>query len=258
MKTSQGITTSREGVVTFLDILGWKGIYQRNDDPLSTLQVFIKRLGERLSYWQEASSLRNPTTVRTISDTIALFAHASPHEAQPIMDLHGKVCADMIPLSIQWGIPVRGALCFGEFDERDNMFVGKAVDEAASWYEAADWIGVHMTPSAALLYPTTLSAETSNDVWRLYAPPFSKGGAWETRCVNWPGLADQEESYIGYSYADMKTDFRQMGPIGPEIVGKYTNTLRFWDKMMDSQNGLSNANRKIHAALNRKRSTGRP
>lgn len=52
--------------------------------------------------------------------------------------------------SLLQGIPVRGATCYGPLSTNGNIMVGPAIDEVASWYESADWIGVFQTPSAFL------------------------------------------------------------------------------------------------------------
>ncbi|MCX6645853.1 MAG: hypothetical protein NTY09_05810 [bacterium] len=104
----------------------------------------------------------------------------------------------------------------------DNQnFIGEAVDEAAEWFEAADWIGVHMTPTAAF----TLS---DPGYWVEYAPPFKKGPIWNTPCVDWAyGLYPDEP--IPERRRKLQDAFKNLGPIGPDIVGKFTNTLKFFD-----------------------------
>lgn len=157
--------------------------------------------------------------MKSISDTIALFTFCSQEEISATIEIHGELCQWVIPESIQAEIPVRGATSFGEFDLRDSIFVGKAIDEAAAWHEQADWIGVHLTPSAEYVFtPTKL-----NSAWKQFNPPNKTRLNWSPHCVNWVADWSPEQHEI----ADIKTKFRRLGPIAPEIAAKFANTLAF-------------------------------
>lgn len=39
--------TSRKGEATFLDVLGWKGIWERNQFAISKLQNFVYKMQEK-------------------------------------------------------------------------------------------------------------------------------------------------------------------------------------------------------------------
>ena len=146
-----------EGTVTFLDVLGWKGIWQKQHDALNILFEFIEGIKERAervnyNYGEKEESMRGvETTVISVSDTIALFTpsheYADPRHA---LQIHGEICSFIIPESIKRGIPVRGATSFGRYSIKEAIMIGPAVDEAASWHEAHDFIGVILTPSANL------------------------------------------------------------------------------------------------------------
>ena len=210
----------KTGVVTFLDVLGWKGVYNRKENPISSLTVLIEgaiKLAER----KQRGRTMNAIKVRSISDTIGIFTHASGtnSEISDIIDIHGEICQWLIPQSIESEIPVRGAISFGEFQIFDQIFVGKAIDEAASWHEQSDWIGVHLTPSAEFIYVPRPNSKT----WLKYAPPHKTKIAWQPHCVNWASAWEEprrEEDAI-------KDKFRRLGPIVPEIAGKFVNTLAF-------------------------------
>jgi len=204
------------GAVTFLDILGWKGIWRRDDDPISKLNRLIERIRRELDEGARGTDLDvDPQSeVISISDTIGLFTRASEQQASSALELHGRVCSNVIPVSIEEGIPVRGATSFGEYRLFDTRFVGQAIDEAAAWYEQADWIGVHMTPSAD--FCKSDAKRDALTAWTRYQPPRI---TWRTLCVHWDA-----------SLPLLRQVFRQSGPIGPEIVGKFTNTIAFIEK----------------------------
>lgn len=210
----------KTGVVTFLDVLGWKGVYDRKQDAISSLTVLIEGV-RKLAERKQRGRTMNPIEVRSISDTIGIFTHASGtnSEISDIIDIHGEICQWLIPESIASEIPVRGAISFGEFQIFDQIFVGKAIDEAASWHEQSDWIGVHLTPSAEFVYVPSPGSKT----WLKYSPPHKTKINWEPNCVNWVSGWDdpqREEEAI-------KDKFRRLGPIVPEIAGKFVNTLAF-------------------------------
>jgi hypothetical protein len=135
-----------------MDVLGWKGIYNRETDPISKLANLVKDLsGAAVPY---RGSTWAPE-IRSISDTIVIVSTGvAPNDASQAIAAHGDISARAIAISITSRIPLRGATAFGEFEVRENIYVGKAIDEAASWYETGDWIGVHLTPSVYGGQPT--------------------------------------------------------------------------------------------------------
>lgn len=202
------------GVVTFLDILGWKGIWQRHKTPLQDLQALLTEI-------QDQARGIGETEIKSISDTIAIFTRTiGDEEVQSAIELHGKICTKIIPRSIQLKIPVRGATSYGNYAVNENTFVGEAVDEAAAWHESTDWIGVHLTPSA--LFTFDLGRSSS---WTKYAPPFKQRIRWETGCASWA----RTWSDSGGTRRDLTERFRRLGPITPDIAAKFTNSLAFVD-----------------------------
>jgi len=236
------------GVVTFLDILGWKGIWERKQNPLEPLDKIVEILREELS--KEFNH-----DVISISDTIALFTksiHPSVDESKlsafmrglnsrqnvnRMVIHHGFLISNCLSRSIEYEIPIRGATCIGEFKYDEGRFLGPAVDEAAEWYETADWIGVHLTPSAFFY----VGEELEN--WVNYSPPFKKGPSWETLCANWTNNWGLDLLSIGIEGKVLVDDrkfsleqkFFEFGPIGPDIAGKFTNTLKFFDEFANDE-----------------------
>lgn len=207
------------GAVTFLDVLGWKGIWEKRDNAADRLRELVHELGEMVQTYR-GTDIR--TTVLSISDTIAMFTEAPPEQA---LAIHGELCSNAVCSSIQKQIPVRGATTYGRYMVLENIMVGPAVDEAASWHEMADWIGVIMTPSAVLaangkVVPGWFASGS-------FSPPMKGGERCITTCLDW-GSHWME----GGAYKERETAllaiFRDMGPFLPGIAGKYINTLRFF------------------------------
>jgi hypothetical protein len=202
------------GVVTFLDILGWKGIWQRHKTPLQDLQALLMEIES------QARGLGD-TKIKSISDTIAIFTETvADEEVQSAIELHGKICTKIIPQSIQLRIPVRGATSYGDYAVNESTFVGQAIDEAAAWHESTDWIGVHLTPSALFAFDLERSSS-----WTKYEPPFKQRMRWETGCASWARTWNDS----GWTRRQLTELFRRLGPITPDIAAKFTNSLAFVD-----------------------------
>lgn len=56
-----------------------------------------------------------------------------------------------MPYALEQELPLRGAISYGQYSIKDNIMLGYVVDEAASWHESTDWIGVILTPSAQMI-----------------------------------------------------------------------------------------------------------
>lgn len=209
------------GVVTFLDVLGWKGIYDRKQDAISSLTNLVDGLRSQAD--RQRGRVVGDVSIKSISDTIVFFTPCSEMEINTAIEIHGSLCQWAIPESIAAEIPVRGAISYGEYETKDNIFVGKAVDEAAAWHEQSDWIGVHLTPSAQFSFVP----DGESDLWKEYSPPNKSRLTWTPFCVNWTALWRNRQEEIDR----IKAKFCRLGPIVPEISGKFVNTLKFIEAM---------------------------
>jgi hypothetical protein len=216
------------GVVTFLDILGWKGIYSRHGNPLPTLRELLNGIGK--AQQKTRGLITGKTEVKSISDTIAILSTCTPEEVSQAIEAHGILCSWAIPTSITLQIPLRGATSAGKFENQENAFIGEAIDEAASWYEHSDWIGVHLTPSAQFLFKPR-----SDTHWIAYAAPLKANYKSVPYCVNWIDKAS-----IPISEELLRSSFRQMGPLVPEISGKFVNTLNFFEAVRGYKTSKAN------------------
>ncbi len=228
--TFKKASAQQAGIVTFLDVLGWKGVYDRQSDAITRL----KRLVDGVTTLAERMRGRShgEIKVQSISDTIAIFTACSETEISKAIESHGELCQQLIPESIRAGLPMRGATAYGNFEISDNIFVGRAVDEAASWHEQGNWIGVNLTPSAEFVFPKK-EAETA---WATYSVPFKNSLRWDPPCVNW--LKDWTD--FEKEKDTVRKMFLSMGPIVPEVAPKFINTLAFIDKMWDKRASAAN------------------
>ncbi len=105
----------QEGAITLLDILGWKGIWKREQDPLGLLQgvidFFESHLDSLLSEQNKIYPYGNiEWRLISISDWIAFVTFGSFGQ---MIDLHGAFCSTIIRNLLYRNLPVRGATTYG-------------------------------------------------------------------------------------------------------------------------------------------------
>lgn len=214
--------SSQIGVVTFLDVLGWKGIWRRKDNAINELEQLVSNIEKDSATFERGISTKSTKTM-IVSDTIVIFTPADKSNISKIIELHGRICQKAIPNSIKKGIPIRGAISFGDvvLSDKNNIFAGTAIDEAASWHEMSEWIGVFLTPSALFRY-----SFSDNNYLVKFKPPLKNNIDLDTFSVVW---LDKEEMEMKIN--DVKNDLTKLAPIVPEIVIKFTNTIQFLEEL---------------------------
>ncbi len=230
---------AKEGSITILDVLGWKGIWNRDARAIIKLQELVKILlhfsqGEaiettkRLCDQQQVNSVRGlETKILIISDTIVITTYG---ESIPSLILHGEIGKFAICESLSKGIPLRGATCYGKFQvaAEASVFVGPAVDEAAEWHEHLDWSGMIQTPSAMLVNNSMLHGNDSP--WEMYEKAPTKATKLNrTMAVSWPHLWMKRFGSRDEAIQQLKKTLLNWGPIGPSIAPKALNTLDFFE-----------------------------
>ncbi|MDP1624490.1 MAG: hypothetical protein Q8L64_01850 [bacterium] len=223
------IDKMEEGAITLLDILGWKGIWQREENPLEKLTRIINVSQHSLNIFKEKDEIgifqkeknifKNlKTEILSISDTIALITYG---DCNLSLEFHSGLSIQIIVQSLHENLGIRGATCYGKISKKNNIIVGPAVDEVASWYESANWIGVFHTPSALYRFKPELMKYKLN--LKKYSVSTKNIGKFSTNCVNWVHAFRNRNS--------IQESFLKMGPITPEIEPKLSNTLDFFDEM---------------------------
>lgn len=208
------------GAVSFLDVLGWKGIWLRHE-PKEVVRLLedLVRLAMSTAEAQRGKSDAASTRVLSISDTIVLLTEGLAEDVVPI---HGLICKTLLPESVRRGIPLRGATSYGEFSASEGtILIGPAVDEAASWHEGLDWIGVILTPAAEYKHDPA-------DPWIKYNKAPVKGlGSRALWCVDWStAWADESE---------IKKLFAEAGPMDTTVAAKYMNSFDFLRERLASR-----------------------
>ena len=207
------------GVIGLLDVLGWRGVWARRPDPLGDMESLLAAIrsaaDDAAAGVAFSDGLPAKLSTLSISDTIVLHLPCPDESAATALGIVGSVCQRAVWASLYMGIPLRGAVTYGDYrvNESQHTFIGPAVDEAAAWYEQGDWIGVLMAPSALFGFTRNILPP-----WVAYQPPLKEGRRWDTYCVDWS--SQQPE-------VDVSVYFRLLAPLVPSVLAKFTNTLAF-------------------------------
>lgn len=138
--------------------------------------------------------------------------------------------------SIVGGTPFRGAFAIGPYFVGDHQTVlGPAVSDAASWYEAADWIGIHATPHASLLIQSLLEQTPGMNLDHVIVDceiPLKKDSPRpRLKAVNWPKaffVAGLRPPGIGTTRGLVLSALSQCR-VPKDTESKYFNAVRFFD-----------------------------
>ena len=149
-----------EAYLTFADILGWKGIWQREnhvngkkDNILKLIHIKNKLIDIQKQYIEKKDI---SIDINLISDTFVIGCNN--------LEIHNKLCAELITACLNKKLLIRGATAYGEYYNREMVYIGQAVDEAASWHEKGEEIGIFYTPSARLKLENKIKEELENKV----------------------------------------------------------------------------------------------
>jgi len=145
------------GFFGMFDILGYRSLIENNDlDRLiEVFNQFIKdldQMGVTLG-GQDKSQITAlvPTKTLVFSDTIIFYqarAESTPDFAPSFLT---QVCV-LLRLAFERGVPLRGAISFGEFFVHEKAFLGRPIIEAFKAEKIQQWSGVMLTESAERMY----------------------------------------------------------------------------------------------------------
>ena len=205
-----------KGYLTFADILGWKGIWKKQNseeekvDTLNTL-LFIKSKLE-----EEFKDEKENYKINLISDTYVVFAKN--------FQINNKLSKRLIELCLKNDLLIRGVTSYGKFYNNDMVYIGQTVDEAASWHEMGEEIGIFYTSSAKL------SIDEENPIEYELKNSYLRKGTIKTK------LGEIKTYYINWYSKETKKDFYRIMKdevISPDISSKYLNTEKSMEKHLN-------------------------
>jgi hypothetical protein len=171
------------GIVVFLDALGVKGIW-KTKDPAEVLDNWNKVY---YAFSDELSDLPGGF-LSAFSDTL-IFSIRGHKElvARPwrFVEILLNAIIPAFVRSMYYDFFFRGIISMGAFSRssRSRMLIGPAVDEAAMLYEAAEWVGMSISPSTRMILQNSECNNTSNLIVEYPIP--QKSGNNMTWAVNW-------------------------------------------------------------------------
>lgn len=216
------------GAVMFCDFLGWKGLWKNSEesDALKKANSLVEKIR---TAFQDFTTKRVPlnkylhiSELISISDTIALMMpKVNGLQNEDIFELFADIGQYILEESILI-YPLRGAFTVGQFNYTNNIMIGPAIDEAASWHEMADWIGIILAPTAQFEY------ESSKQLEKIikYTIPLKNYRGQLNYCIRWN---EPENAIIEMVHRNKS--------LIPEIASKYINTAEFLKKTSSSKGG---------------------
>ena len=192
------------GYLTFADILGWKGIWQKQNTDSGKINNIKKLLFIKSKLDRKFDKYIGNYSLNLISDTFVIYARS--------LTLSNQLSKKLIELCLEEGLLIRGATSYGECYNKDMVYVGQAVDEAASWHEKGEEIGIFYTSSAKLKLKL-VDSKIEKD-YLINGEVITKNGKIKTYFINWYNETTEKNFY-----EIMKKEI-----IYPEISLKYFNT----------------------------------
>jgi hypothetical protein len=229
------------GLVAVVDALGAKLFSQSEADKFLEFRDSIARFNLAvLETHSVALDLRRMRTF-TIGDTIVYVYEPPGDISYAEVERFCHVLRITVSHSINSQFPLRGAFAVGEFyRDGETTVLGPAVSDAASWFEAADWIGVIATPRTSLFIQGFLESAPGaemNHVLVDYPVPMKDKRIERLKAVNWPKayfVSGLRPAGNGTARGLVMSAFAKR-QIPPGTESKYANAMTFFDAIEEGQ-----------------------
>jgi len=233
------------GAIAFLDILGFKGIWQK-ESPEKVLSIMtgitelIQKSYKKPPPEKGYGELENPF-VTILSDTIVL-GYKSVESPSCMLPL-GNIIYQLVHYFLKFDMFFRGAMTYGQYIQEGNTFIGPAIDDVAKWYE----IGILTTPKCNYLidYFAHLKTDVNSisvQTFVKYDVPGKNKETYRLNVLNWPGYLQASHNRIPEK--NSKSEVRKLieqkfglqAAFDASVLRKYENTLKFIDFCVDGLN----------------------
>lgn len=140
-----------KGFFGFFDILGYKNLIENNklEDLIQIFDETILDVEKEAGAFLEQMCLPQPKVETLVfSDTIILYqTELSKHTMVGLPQIFLKSSL-LLRLAFERGVPLRGAISFGEYYIHENRFLGKPILEAYKEEGSQKWSGAILCNSA--------------------------------------------------------------------------------------------------------------
>lgn len=243
------------GIVIYLDVLGWKNKCTNEENALNKLTFLLQDLittklglikaleNKTAETFAQFNYAKGEDSIEIIgaADTIAIFI--KDYYMQAFIRAYVLINC-LVKSGAEQGLFFRGALSYGEYSliKDSNFYMGPAVNEVSQWYEACDWVGVIMTPSAVkkfAIMELILKAGNPNGIFSEYVKynriPFKKSNeAFESYVVNC--FYKREDIFNYKEKLSIEKERIEKLKADVSIINKYENALNFYQYVKN--NGL--------------------
>ena len=230
------------GIVAILDVLGVKGIWAR-ESPEKIVKRWNDVIGNFINwkkYHNENKTSIGVAKLISFSDTIIITYVGGGEKKLDLLKSMGSNLSIPFCAALLEGVFCRGVVSKGEFIQNEKMIIGPAIDEAMSWFERHDWIGVSLTPSASFLLDEHVNEGSETGWFTQYNVPVKQSISSNnnvdknTWVLKWP-LALKVLCDSRHIDRDPKSELLNAfgkAPIDPIAISKYKNTIKFYDHIM--------------------------
>jgi hypothetical protein len=171
------------GIVIILDALGVKGIW-KTKNPEKVLQNWNK---VNYAFSDNLSRLQG-VHFSAFSDTIIISVRGHTRLNNQPRRFVEIICDSIIPAflrSMDYDFFFRGVIAMGYFSRSAKTLIEPAVDDAANFYEKADWVGISLSPSTRSCLQQSVVRQTNSNRIVEYKIPQEPMNNYMTWAINW-------------------------------------------------------------------------
>ena len=225
----------RHGMVAIIDMLGVKGSWRGEgySGPAGLHKRWNELLGSTRRLLRDGELAAKNITFSAFSDTMFITAEGRDYDRMLLS--FGGIMWQAITHSIRRDVPLRGCVSCGTYyRSRDNLFTGRAVDEAAEYYSLPQWIGISAAPSAngVLSRAIPRPSHRNNRIYRRHDIPLRASVEQDAWALNWPRQCDDDDEEGAMEQIVEHIDERMGGLTDIGAALKWRNTRKFCNAVL--------------------------
>ncbi|WKT57180.1 hypothetical protein QVH35_06985 [Candidatus Nitrosotenuis chungbukensis] len=181
----------KKGVVVLLDALGIKGIWKSNS-PTNVQKNWNAVIAKCRLLTNDLKSDDISPTLNAFSDTVIITVTGS--DMKNLITKTAEALIHIMGFAIRQNIFFRGCISIGDFFPDPNIVIGKAIDDAAQYYQMPEWIGVSITPGSHKSISSINSILDEQKLFVEYDIPLKNTIEKHGLALNWPNdFANMDE-----------------------------------------------------------------
>jgi len=218
----------KEGAVAMIDALGFRGIWGRcaPEEVIANMSNLKMKLESDLRDISTQPIMQFDATF--LSDTIVLGLSLPDSVGSNRDALSVIYVTDILTRILAWSarsstpLAYRGAVAYGEYEIQPHFIVGKAIDEAASYYELAQAAVVWLLPQARDIVANQLRGLPSNTHLVRFEVPLKAGDSFDSYTVS--PLLQARDDHDAHALTSALLDTFQ--PLSVDVAVKKQNTIK--------------------------------